>query len=124
MVQLVLDQPVFEIRPVRERAARREGDADSHLFPKSPLGRLSHVFARSRMPAARVRPEAARVVFPLGALLKQHAPLVIADKNGKRSMQRASLMSAELFLGPDLAIVAVDEYDAFFVRQAVDFPPG
>ena len=124
MIELVFDQSVREIRSIDECPVWSQGHPDAHFLLQASLGSSSDRFAGTWVPATTVRPQTSRVVLPRGATLHEHAPVVIGDEDGKGSMQCAGLVCPKLFLGSDIPIVAVDEYDAFFDAQVIDFPPG
>ena len=73
MIEFVLDQSITDIHVVGERVTAGEVAIESHFLRQPPMGRFDGTFSRSRMAAARVRPEAARVIFVGCAALQQQS---------------------------------------------------
>jgi hypothetical protein len=65
-----LDQAVSDIERVLNRTDTMQLAVEPHFLSQAPFGRSRHSLAGTRMTAAGVRPEAARVILRRRPLLK------------------------------------------------------
>src|SRR5262249_55579280 len=74
-----------------------------------PPRRRDGALARTRMAAAGVRPEPARMIFAPVALLQQEAALVVDHEDRERAVQEPAAMHGLLAAGADRAVAFVDQ---------------
>ena len=85
------------------------------------MSRNGWLLPGARMAAARVRPEAARVVFALRPFLEKHLPFGIDYEYRERLVKRSFLVSLHLFdrADPDArAVNQVNEFHAEIIDES------
>jgi len=75
------DETVSDIERVLNRPDAVQLAVEAHFFSQATLGRLRDLLAGSRMPAAGVRPEPARVILRRRPLLQQQFVAVVDDEH-------------------------------------------
>ena len=111
VVELVLDQPRDRISGAVNEAERPlERDVNSQLLTKPAAGLCFDKLVATRVAAARVRPQPAKVILGVGPALQKHLPPAVKDEYGKRPVQAAAVLGCgELGAGADGVVVLVDE---------------
>ena len=112
VVELVLDERWPNVGAIDEAERELQWAIEAKLLDETTMCGVRDRFVWRGMAAARVRPEAARVVLVEGALLQEHlAPGRIEDEDRDGPMEHAVDVRALLFANTNLAVVFIDEDD-------------
>ena len=113
VVELVLDQPRDRISGAVNEAERPlQRGVNSQLLTKPAAGLRFDNLVATRVAAARVRPQPAKVILGVGPALQKHLPPAVKDEYGKRPVQAAAvLVCGELGAGADGVVVLIDEHE-------------
>src|SRR6476619_8581534 len=125
--ELVLDQAAGNGRVVLEYEQRIDRTGEAHLLREAPAGGVGGAFARQRMAAAGVGPQAAGVIFRQAPPLQQEFALSVAHQHRDGAVLQAAPVRVELAGGADLDIVGIDQNDRVVVGgtgHPYDLPPS
>lgn len=112
VIELMLDESAAQLSPVHEIADHREIATDDPQFIAQPApSSVLHRLSRTRMTAARVRPQPTRVILPRRAPLQQDSTAVIEQHDGHGAMQAPIAMRVELRRDAHDGVVLVDQHD-------------
>src|SRR5262245_11212980 len=106
----MLGQFIAKLDSVNKAKAMIELAGYAHLFVQSSSCGVGGSFPGSRMSAARIGPQTARVILASCPFLEQHKTVTIEEKDRKRPVKPAFTMNLHLFAGTYLSIIFVDEY--------------
>jgi hypothetical protein len=106
-----LEETVSDIERVLNRADATQRAVESHLFSQPPVGGSRHLLAGSRMTAARVRPETARVILRRRSLLKQQFVAVVDHKHRQCAMPPSVNVRRHFRSNPDAPITSIHQDD-------------
>ena len=111
VVELVFLQVAPNIGSIREAEDPIERARKAHLFLQPALGRIGKRFARTRVAAAGVGPQAAGMVLVGVPLLEEEAVVSIEHKHRKRAMEPALGVGFELVCRSKRTVVGIDKDD-------------
>src|SRR5688500_8369763 len=109
MVDLVFHQAGADARVVGENACLGQVGTDSHFLQKTALRRGGGLLAWPGVSAARVRPQSAAVILPVGPAVQENPAVVIAYENGESAMKQAVPVSVELRRAADDLVALIHE---------------
>jgi hypothetical protein len=107
--ELVLPQSMVELGPITGKKSKPERIAHAELLVETATGGRHGPLARTRMPAARIRPQPARMVFARVSLLQQDAAAPVDQEDRERAMQQALLMDRQLGRGSRGPVAFIDQ---------------
>src|SRR4029079_17466121 len=125
--ELVLDQAAGNGRVVLEYEQRIDRTGEAHLLREAPAGGVGGAFARQRMAAAGVGPQADGGIFRQAPSLQQGFALGVAHQHRDGAVLQAAPVRVELAGGADLDIVGIDQNDRVVVggtAHPYDLPPS
>ena len=88
-----------------------------------PAGGRDRALARARMAAAGVRPQSARVIFLLAALLQHDLSLGVGEEDREGAVQETLAVDQVLAVGADGMVAFVDQ-DQLFVSHVGEIWPA
>src|SRR6266568_415119 len=105
----VLLHAVIEIGAIAAEESERQCRGDAELLMQPPAGRRDRALARTRMAAAGVRPQSARVIFLAVALLQHDLSLRISEEDREGAMQETLAVDQVLAVGADGMVAFVNQ---------------
>src|SRR6267142_3118636 len=118
----VLLHAVIEIGAIAAEKSERQRRADAERFMQPPAGGRDRALARARMAAAGVRPQSARVIFLLAALLQHDLSLGVGEEDREGAVQETLAVDQVLAVGADGMVAFVDQ-DQLFVSHVGEISP-
>lgn len=109
MNDLVLAETIVECGVVLDRPEPFEWAIEAHFLTEASFCGRCHRLAWPRMSAARIGPQAARMILRRGALLQKLATGRIPNDNGEGAVQQPSAMRIDLLRRSQLTVVGVDK---------------
>ena len=114
---LVLPQFVADRRMVLEPSGEAERCCNSHFLFKTTPGSGEGGLAGTRMTAAGIAPQAARMILRCAASLQQHSAGAVEDEHRNGTVPHIPPVGDELSRGTERPVLGVNEDDVFFVQQ-------
>lgn len=121
MIELVFYESVIKIGVVAERKAMLELAGQSHLFAQAAVRSIHDIFSGPRMTAARVGPQAGRMIFPCGAAVQKPFAFGVENANRQGPVKRTGAMGLHFFHYAGFVIGLVDQYYILVRHRMYEF---
>src|SRR5262249_19796299 len=108
-----------ELGVVAGEESERQVAGDAELLVEAPARRGDGALARTRMPAARIRPQPARVIFLRIALLQPDPPAIVNDEDRERPVKPPGTMHRGLAGLARGGVAFVDQDEVLFARHGL-----